>query len=87
MVGGTDVQRNQLAGAVSTTLGQSHPSDSEVYGAGIFRLTDGSVPAGAARGRLNRHAVAFGLGTLRLVYRSGRRPRRVHGKRVPLRSP
>ena len=41
--GRTDVQRNQLAGAVSTTLGQSHPSDSEVYGAGIFRLTDGSL--------------------------------------------
>ncbi|HJV14182.1 MAG TPA: hypothetical protein VJ625_09850 [Propionibacteriaceae bacterium] len=31
---------------------------------------------GAARGRLNRHAVAFGSGTLRLVYLSGRRPRR-----------
>jgi hypothetical protein len=28
---------------VSTTLGQSHPSDSEVYGAGIFKLTDGSL--------------------------------------------
>ena len=49
-VGGTDVQRNQLAGAVSTTLGQSHPSDSEVYGAGIFRLTDGSLFHGGTYG-------------------------------------
>ena len=43
MVGGTDLQVAQLAGVVSTTLGQSHPPDSEVYGAGIFKLTDGSL--------------------------------------------
>ena len=36
-VGGVRLQQAQLAGAVSTTLGQSNPSQSEVYGAGIIK--------------------------------------------------
>ena len=49
-VGGPAVQRAQLSGAVSTTLGQSNPSESEVYGAGIIKLTDGSLVHGGTYG-------------------------------------
>ena len=49
-VGGTALQQAQLSGAVSTTLGGSNPSDSEVYGAGIFKLTDGMLVHGGTYG-------------------------------------
>ena len=50
IVGGAALQRAQLAGAVSTTLGQSNPSESEVYGAGIIRLSDGQLVHGGTYG-------------------------------------
>ena len=42
-VGGGELQQAQLAGAASTTLGQSNPSSSEVYGAGVVKLADGHL--------------------------------------------
>ena len=50
IVGGAALQRDQLAGAVSTTLGQSNPSQSEVYGAGIIRLSDNRLFHGGTYG-------------------------------------
>ena len=49
-VGGVRLQQAQLAGAESTTLGQSNPSSSEVYGAGIIKLTDGHLVHGGQYG-------------------------------------
>ncbi len=37
------LQQAQLAGARSTTLGKSNPSQSEVYGAGVVKTTDGHL--------------------------------------------
>ncbi len=42
-IGGDFLRQAQFAGAASTTLGQSNPSESEVYGAGIVRLADGRL--------------------------------------------
>ena len=82
-VGGTALQQAQLSGAVSTTLGESNPSDSEVYGAGIFKLTDNARPRRHLRripylaGNLARPRYGFGrcLQPVRHQHRGcGRKP-------------
>lgn len=49
-IGGQSLIKAQFAGAASTTLGQSHSSDSEVYGTGLFRLADGRLGHGGEYG-------------------------------------